>query len=101
MRDLTNDSKEKAEANGWKIIKPLNCEVVGKAVLETAEISIMKSTKRFKVQGGWIYNTSTELHNNFIHSAYIAEALVFVPDINEDKPNKNIEAPENKNIDMG
>jgi hypothetical protein len=101
MRDLTNDSKEKAVENGWIIVKPLNCEVVGKAVLKTDEMSIMKSTKRFKVEGGWIYNTSTEVHAGGRGLVTIAEALVFVPDVSNDKPNKNIEAPPNINTDMG
>ena len=87
MRDLTNDSKEKAEANGWKIIKPLNCEVVGKAVYHdesciNQHIDIMKSTKRFKVEGGWVYNTSTEFHKG--SRVAVAEALVFVPDFNKE-----------------
>jgi hypothetical protein len=106
MRDLTNDSKEKAELNGWKIVKPLNCEVVGKAVYSEPEtdtrellgIFIMKSTKRFAVPGGWIYNTTTEFHKGEYVS--VAEALVFVPDTINDKPNKNIKAPPNISIDV-
>jgi len=39
---------------------------------------IMKSTKRFKVNGGWIYNTSTEIHEG--DDIAIAEALAFVPE---------------------
>ncbi len=86
MRDMTNASTEQAKQNGWNIIKELNCEVVGKAILDNSEINsegksilikIMKSTKRFKVEGGWIYNTSTEYHKG--DQISIAEALVFVP----------------------
>lgn len=84
MRDLTNDSVEKAQANGWVIVKPLNCEVVGKAVYHNEDcinqhVDIMKSTKRFKVEGGWIYNTSTEFHKG--NQVSVAEALCFVPDV--------------------
>lgn len=76
MRDMTNMSQEDAKKNGWLVIKPLECEVVGKATYENGEISIMKSTKRFKVPGGWIYNTSTEVHK--WSNISVAEAMVFV-----------------------
>ena len=77
-RDLTNVSNEGAKSVGWNIIVPFPGEVVGKAVLELADGSIMKSTKRFKVDGGYIYNTSTEYHKG--ERVSITEALVFVPD---------------------
>lgn len=77
-RDVRNLSQEDAQNVGWKILKDIKSEVVGKAVLETKEETIMKSTKRFKVNGGWVYNTSTEYHKGIRVS--IAEALVFVPD---------------------
>ncbi len=79
-RNMENTSHEQAEKNGWKILKPLNCEVVGKAVYENPEKTadrIMKSTKRFKVEGGWIYNTTTEYHNEY--GVSVAEAICFVP----------------------
>lgn len=93
MRNLENLSHEDAQKSGWKILKPLNCEVVGKAVLEDADngITIMKSTKRFPVFSkkpspdgeknwiiGYIYNTSTEIHKG--EQVSVAEALVFVPE---------------------
>uniref|UniRef100_A0A6H1ZXU6 Uncharacterized protein n=1 Tax=viral metagenome TaxID=1070528 RepID=A0A6H1ZXU6_9ZZZZ len=78
MRAVTNLNHKDAQAVGWKILIPLECEVVGKAVLETKEETIMKSTKRFKVEGGYIYNTSTEYHKG--SEIAIAEALVFVPE---------------------
>lgn len=82
MRKFTNLSYEEAIENGWNILKPLNCEVVGKAVFDDEGLKIMKSTKRFKVEGGWIYNTSTEIHGNEagVTTIAVAEALVFVPE---------------------
>lgn len=87
MRNLKNTNHDEAKANGWEIIKPLDCEVVGKAVYKKGEEAIMKSTKRFPVWGqdenktqtllGWIYNTTTEHHKGT--EIAIAEALVFVP----------------------
>ncbi len=83
MRDMDITSNEEAKAKGWKIIVPFPGEVVGKAVYKEAEdagreLSIMKSTKRLRVPGGSIYNTSTEIHKE--RRVSIAEALVFVPD---------------------
>jgi len=86
-RDLKNMSHEQAESNGWQVLKPLDCEVMGKAVYQDGEEKVMKSTKRFPVWLvdinktntllGWIYNTSTEYHKG--GQVSIAEALVFVP----------------------
>ncbi len=78
MRSLENLSHEDAQKEGWKILEPLNCEVVGKATFADEDVSIMKSTKRFKVEGGWVYNASTEIHKAG-GQVSIAEALVFVP----------------------
>ena len=82
-RNLDNLNQQQAEANGWKMLKPLNCEVIGKAVYSSKDTQIMKSTKRFPVYAednltllGWIYNTSTEYHKD--NNVSIAEALVFV-----------------------
>jgi hypothetical protein len=82
MRDMENLNQDQARQNGWKVLVDLECEVIGKAVLrdENNGIDIMKSTKRFKVEGGWIYNTSTEVHKSG-GQVSIAEALVFVPAI--------------------
>lgn len=79
MRSLKNMSHEEAQKNGWEILKPLNCEVVGKAIFNDSPsgVRIMKSTKRFEVPGGWVYNTSTEIHKQ--DKVAVAEALVFVP----------------------
>lgn len=78
MRDMTNLNHEQAKANGWEIIKPCDFEVVAKAVYQDEDGNkIMKSTKRFSVIGGWIYNTSTEYHKG--NQISVAEALVFVP----------------------
>ena len=77
MRTLTNLSTKQAEANNWIIPVPLDSEVVGKAIFEEGDIRIMKSTKRFKVDSGWVYNTSTEYHKGT--NVSVAEALAFVP----------------------
>lgn len=77
MRNFNNLNQEDAAKSGWKILKDLESEVVGKAVFGDGETMIMKSTKRFKVDGGWIYNTSTEIHKG--GQVSVAEALVFVP----------------------
>ena len=80
VRSLENLKYDDAKASGWKILKDLQCEVVGKAVFEQKyyNLKIMKSTKRFKVEGGWIYNTSTEVHKGT--NVSVAEALCFVPE---------------------
>jgi hypothetical protein len=85
MRNLGNMSYEDAQRSGWEILKDLDCEVIGKAVFndKPLSINIMKSTKRFKVPGGWIYNTSVEYHKQ--DKVAIAEALVFVPTDNINK----------------
>ena len=86
MRDMTNLNQTQAEKSGWNMLVPFvpDCEVIGKAVYEGLNVAgdtlrIMKSTKRFKVNGGWIYNTSTEMHSGAQIS--VAEALVFVPEV--------------------
>ncbi len=81
MRNLENISNEQAQATGWKIIVPFESEVVGKATYEDEERTIMKSTKRLKVPGGWLYNTSTEICRKIDTSTTIAEALAFIPDL--------------------
>lgn len=80
MRDMEITSNSGAEQKGWKIIVPFPGEMVGKAIYDHPEDSlrIMKSTKRFAVPGGWIYNTSTEIHKG--EQISIAEALTFVPE---------------------
>ncbi len=78
MRDMEIKSNEEAKAKGWKIVVPFPSEIVGKATFEDTHIRIMKSTKRLEVFGGWIYNTTTEIHKGQDNVA-VAEALVFVP----------------------
>ena len=82
-RDLKNVSNEGAAKAGWDIVVPFPGELVGKAVFNGETVNIMKSTKRFKVPGGWIYNTSTEIHKG--NQVSIAEALAFVPDVKQEK----------------
>lgn len=79
MRNLRNMTQDDARKSGWDVVKPLDCEVVGKAIYDTPHLSIMKSTKRFVVPGGFIYNTSTEIHKGT--QVAVAEALVFVPEL--------------------
>jgi hypothetical protein len=87
MRDMKNVNQKQAKINGWNIIVPFapDCEVIAKAVYEDGEscLRIMKSTKRFKVPGGWIYNISTEVHSNREKPdqvVSVAEAVTFVPE---------------------
>ncbi len=77
MRGLKNMNQSEAKENGWEVLKDLGCEVVGKAVYRDGDVEIMKSTKRFPVEGGWVYNTTTEIHRE--GNVSVAEALVFVP----------------------
>jgi len=87
-RELNITSNEDARAKGWNIIVPFPGELIGKAVFVGEEgrkeitrpipIKIMKSTKRIRVDGGCIYNTTTEYHKGDVVS--VAEALVFVPE---------------------
>lgn len=47
----------------------------------------MKSTKRMKVPGGWLYQVTTEHRAGGVASGYVtacAEALAFVPDAGMD-----------------
>jgi len=88
MRSLDNTTNKEAELNGWKIIKSCSSmEVIAKAIYTANDQNIMKSTKRFKVPGGWIYNTSTEhilwdYEKDCIKNVAIAEAIIFVPNNN-------------------
>ena len=73
MRALSNTNPEQAAASGWVVDKgdPGIWETVCKA--HNAAAGIMKSTKRMKVEGGWLYQVTTE------GPAGYAEALAFVP----------------------
>ena len=47
----------------------------------------MKSTKRLRVDGGWLYQVTTEHRAGGVASGYVtacAEALAFVPDAGMD-----------------
>jgi len=77
-RNMINTNEVEATKNGWKIIVPFPGELIGKAVFDNGAIRIMKSTKRFKVPNGWMYNTSTEVEDNNGEIS-VAEALAFVP----------------------
>ena len=76
-RSLMNENTGMAISVGWKIIKDIECSLVGKAVYDDGADRIMKSTKKFPVEGGWIYNVSTEYHKG--NQVSVAEAAVFVP----------------------
>jgi len=80
-RKLDITSNEGAKDAGWEIIVPFPGILIGKAIYEDPETGeqIMKSTKRFRVPGGWMYNTTTEYHISGRVS--VAEALAFAPDI--------------------
>lgn len=82
MRNITNITAKDAKKDGWKIHKLPNdkdFEVIAKATYEKNGQKIMKSTKRFKCLGGWIYNTSTEFQS-YNGEISVAEALAFVPE---------------------
>ena len=78
MRNMEVVSNQEAEQAGWKVVVPCPGELVGKTTYNKEGTGIMKSTKRFKVPGGWLYNISTEIHEN--GNVSVAEALEFVPD---------------------
>lgn len=77
MRNVTNMTTEDATKSGWKVLKDIEAEVIGKAILIDNTLTIMKSTKRFAVPGGWIYNITTEINRGGAIS--VAEAATFVP----------------------
>jgi len=81
MRNMKNLNQKQAKKHGWNILVPFvpDSEVIGKATYDDGVIRIMKSTKRFIVPGGWLYNTTTEIHK--FGNVAVAEALAFVPDI--------------------
>ena len=73
-RDLSNTNPNEAKANNWVIDigDPSAWECVCKT--HNDEIRIMKSTKRMKVNGGWLYQVTTE------SPLGLAESLAFVPE---------------------
>ncbi|MFA4836312.1 MAG: hypothetical protein WC749_09620 [Dehalococcoidia bacterium] len=73
-RNLGNINPQTAKASGWVVDAgdPGIWECVCKAHNDDADI--MKSTKRMKVPGGWLYQVTTE------SPLGIAEALAFVPE---------------------
>ena len=79
MRNMENATNDQATQNGWKILVPFPGELIGKAIYKDANVQIMKSTKRLKVPGGYLYNVTTELYCG--KDPAIAEALAFVPDV--------------------
>ena len=82
-RNMMNATHEDAVKSGWNIMVDGSLEVVCKAVYEKDSIRIMKSTKRLPVPGGFIYNTSTEIHNG--SNVSVAEAVCFVPYVKDVK----------------
>jgi hypothetical protein len=68
-----NTNTADAVASGWQISgNPDIWQLMCKA--SNADLGIEKSTKRMRVDGGWLYQVSTRTH------AGAAEALAFVPD---------------------
>lgn len=78
MRNLENMNHKDAVKNSWKILKDGHYEIVAKATYCKDGVSIMKSTKRMKIDGGYLYNITTEFHK--MGQVTIAEACCFVPD---------------------
>ena len=73
MRDLSATSPEQAKTSGWVVDvgSPGAWECICKA--HNDSIGIMKSTKRMRVHGGYLYQVTTECPNGS------AESLAFVP----------------------
>jgi len=73
MRDLSHTKANDARKGGWVVDAgdPSDWECVIKA--HNDELGIMKSTKRMRVEGGYLYQVTTE------HPNGNAEALAFVP----------------------
>ena len=71
-RDLSNTTSEDAAKTGWVVDagEPTAWETVAKA--HNSNLGIMKSTKRMKVEGGYLYQVTTEGPHGY------AEALCFV-----------------------
>lgn len=79
-RDLHNTDPETAKASTPDIQvtgDPGKWELVCKA--SSAQQGWMKSTKRMRVPGGWLYQVTTEHRSNGAVTA-CAEALTFVPE---------------------
>lgn len=74
MRNLSITNPGQAKASGWVVDAgdPSAWECISKA--HNSDLGVMKSTKRLKVPGGWLYQVTTERPDA------IAEALAFVPE---------------------
>ena len=72
-RDLSTVHPDEAKRAGWVVDagSPAAWECVAKA--HNDQLGIMKSTKRMRVPGGWLYQVTTEGPNGY------AEAVTFVP----------------------
>lgn len=82
MRDLHNTDPSTAAASTPDIKvhgDPGAWECVCKA--SSAEQGWMKSTKRMKVDSGWLYQVTTEHRNKSGIVTACAEALTFVPNV--------------------
>lgn len=80
-RALDNHDMQSATASTPDIVvsgNPGAWEVVGKA--SSKEQGWMKSTKRMRVDGGYLYQATTEHRHADGSVACCAEALAFVPD---------------------
>lgn len=71
-RDFSHTKANDARDGGWVVHAgdPSDWECISKA--SNKDLGIMKSTKRMKVEGGWLYQVSTETPQG------VAEALCFV-----------------------
>lgn len=76
-RELSNTDTAAAKTNGWAVDKgnPDAWELIVKA--HNAELGMMKSTKRMKVDGGYLYCVTTEV-NRHDGKLAISEAIAFV-----------------------
>jgi hypothetical protein len=79
-RFLGNVNMEQAEANGWEVDagNPGAWEVVCK--VHNRKAKMMKSTKRMRLENGWLYQVTTEGPFGY------AESLAYVPDKQKSVP---------------
>ena len=75
-RNLAIKTDQDAENAGWQLHGE-RWELVSKAYCHSTKS--MRSTKRLRVDGGYLYQVST------IENGHVAEALAFVPDQREIK----------------
>lgn len=69
LKKNVSDVKIQGDPDTWELICKASSNLQG----------WMKSTKRMKVEGGYLYQVTSEHQNNMCETVACAEALVFVP----------------------